>query len=60
MVSRSKTRLVAFLSAALMASALSVLSSGWTPLCVIYTPDDAMYWILGCWIDPPPKDPTGG
>lgn len=44
---------------ALVLAVIALNATGWTPLCVLYTPDDAMYWILGCWIDPPPKDPSG-
>lgn len=29
----------------------------WTPACVLYTPDDPPYWILFCWVDPPPRNP---
>lgn len=29
----------------------------WNPLCAAYTPDDIEWWLLFCYLDPPPKDP---
>ena len=29
----------------------------WHPWCALLTPDDPMYYVLFCYLDPPPKDP---
>lgn len=46
------------LAFALVATVATSVYSEWVPACAIYTEDDAMYWLLGCWYNPPPKDPS--
>jgi hypothetical protein len=45
----------ATLFAVTLAVALTVTTTAWHPLCVLYDVWDAMYWILGCWDGPPPS-----
>lgn len=53
-------RLVGLAVAGVLAFGIVTASTGWTPACVLYTPDDAMYWVLFCWVDPPPPPPDIG
>lgn len=43
------------ITAGLLAATLT-MAAGWNPLCVLYDDGDAMWWILGCMFDAPPKD----
>jgi hypothetical protein len=40
-----------------LALTLAAAATSWNPLCAIYDSGDPMYWMLGCWIDPPPPNP---
>lgn len=50
------------LSACIVALTLSgtavVVRAQWSPICVTFEEGSLEWWFFGCWIDPPPKDPS--
>lgn len=64
MTVRQKRFVGGFFVAVLLSLGVGVIAAPakWNPLCANYTVDDPMYWLLGCWIDPPEpdKDAKGG
>jgi len=51
-------RLLAGFGVAVCAFALAVALTNWHPWCYTLDDDDPMWWVLGCWYDPPPPNPN--
>lgn len=53
-------RLIAFLGVLWVVYVAIVLTIGWNPLCLLFTPGGPEWITLGCDVGDPPKNPPEG
>jgi hypothetical protein len=51
------TRIVSGTLAAVTLAVTLTVAHGWSPICVLLTPDDPLWYVFTCWWDPPPPPP---
>lgn len=51
-------RLAGFLIAIVLATTVAIVTPQWTEACRLITPENPLWYVFGCFIDPPPGDPS--